>query len=166
VRGAVSMALGTEDASTSGMWRSGIREDLKQRLDALEDSEGKDPRTIPVQEAMTGGITVCFEDQDIREAGRTMQARQVRRLVVLNRDKRLVDIVSLGDLRLAPARSGRLPGPWRLRRSGVRRHHAPVDRMAPRRSRPRTGSGLGGDDRPFDKGWPPHLSRETNPKKG
>lgn len=34
----------------------------------------------------------------MQEAARTMQERQVRRLVVLNRDKRLVGIVSLGDL--------------------------------------------------------------------
>ena len=58
-------------------------------------AEGKDPRTTPVREAMTGEIIACFEDQD---AARTMQERQVRRLVVLNRDKRLVGIVSLGDL--------------------------------------------------------------------
>jgi CBS domain-containing protein len=47
-------------------------------------AEGKDPRTTPVREAMTGEIIACFEDQD---AARTMQERQVRRLVVLNRDK-------------------------------------------------------------------------------
>src|ERR687894_2248246 len=61
-------------------------------------AEGKDPTTTPVREAMTEEIIYCFEDQDAQEAARTMQERQVRRLVVLNRDKRLVGIVSLGDL--------------------------------------------------------------------
>src|SRR5207248_4391749 len=47
-------------------------------------AEGKDPRTTPVREAMTEEIISCFEDQDVREAARTMQERQVRRLVVRN----------------------------------------------------------------------------------
>jgi predicted transcriptional regulator len=61
-------------------------------------AEGKDPRTTRVREAMTEETISCFEDQDVQEAARTVQERQVRRLVVLNRDKRLVGIVSLGDL--------------------------------------------------------------------
>ncbi len=61
-------------------------------------AEGKDPRTTTVREAMTEEIIYGFEDQDIHEAARTMQERQVRRLLVMNRDKRLVGIVSLGDL--------------------------------------------------------------------
>jgi len=60
-------------------------------------AEGKDP-TTPVREAMTGEVIYGFEDQDVQEAARTMQKRQIRRLLVLNRDKRLVGIVSLGDL--------------------------------------------------------------------
>jgi len=61
-------------------------------------AEGKDPRTTRVREVMTEEIIYCFEDQDVQEAARTMQERQVRRLLVMNRDKRLVGIVSLGDL--------------------------------------------------------------------
>jgi len=61
-------------------------------------AEGKDPRTTKVREVMSEKIIYCFEDQDVEEAARIMQERQVRRLVVLNRDKRLVGIVSLGDL--------------------------------------------------------------------
>jgi len=61
-------------------------------------AEGKDPKTTPVREAMTKDVIYGFEDQDVREAARTMQERQVRRLVVLDHDKRLVGIVSLGDL--------------------------------------------------------------------
>jgi len=61
-------------------------------------AEGKDPKSTTVGEAMTKDVIYCFEDQDVYEAARTMQERQIRRLIVLNRDKRLVGIVSLGDL--------------------------------------------------------------------
>ena len=61
-------------------------------------AEGRDPRSARVREAMSEGIDYCFEDDDLEQAARLMRQRQVRRLVVLNRDKRLVGIVSLGDL--------------------------------------------------------------------
>src|SRR5262249_36172401 len=61
-------------------------------------AEGEDPWTGLVRDVMTSNIIYGFEDQDIAEAARLMKENQVRRLVVLNRDKRLVGIVSLGDL--------------------------------------------------------------------
>jgi len=61
-------------------------------------AEGKDPRTARVREAMTEGICYCFEDDDVADAARLMKEKQIRRLVVLTRDKRLAGIVSLGDL--------------------------------------------------------------------
>jgi CBS domain-containing protein len=61
-------------------------------------AEGKDPRNTPVREVMTPGINYCFEDDDVASAARQMKEKQIRRLVVLNREKRLVGIVSLGDL--------------------------------------------------------------------
>jgi len=57
-----------------------------------------DPCSTRVRDVMTTGIVYCFEDQDVSEAGRLMEENQIRRLAVLNRDKRLVGIVSLGDL--------------------------------------------------------------------
>ena len=51
-----------------------------------------------VQDVMTPNVIYTFEDQDVTEAARIMKENQVRRLAVLNRDKRLVGIVSLGDL--------------------------------------------------------------------
>ena len=59
---------------------------------------GADPDTARVKDVMTPEIVYCFEDQDVAEAARLMKEKQIRRLVVLNRDKRLVGIVSLGDL--------------------------------------------------------------------
>jgi CBS domain-containing protein len=59
---------------------------------------GRDPKTTRVREVMTQDVVYAFEDQDVREATRLMEEKQIRRLVVLDRDKRLVGIVSLGDL--------------------------------------------------------------------
>jgi len=70
-------------------------------------AEGRNPQTTKVREAMTGKVIYCFDDQDVEEAARTMQEHQVRRLVVLNRDKRMVGIVSLGDLATETGDRGR-----------------------------------------------------------
>ena len=59
---------------------------------------GLDPRSAKVRDAMSEGVCSCFEDDDVEDVARIMRVKQVRRLVVLNRDKRLVGIVSLGDL--------------------------------------------------------------------
>jgi CBS domain-containing protein len=61
-------------------------------------AEGRDPGTTRVRDVMTPEVVYVFEDQDVQEAARLMEEKQVRRLLVLNRDKRLVGIVSLGDL--------------------------------------------------------------------
>jgi CBS domain-containing protein len=61
-------------------------------------AEGLDPKKTQVRDVMTPKIIFCFEDQDVSEAARLMEENQVRRLVVLNERKRLVGIVSLGDL--------------------------------------------------------------------
>jgi CBS domain-containing protein len=59
---------------------------------------GLDPSTAQVRDIMTPNIIYCYEDQDISDAAHMMEQNQIRRLVVLNRDKRLVGILSLGDL--------------------------------------------------------------------
>jgi len=51
-----------------------------------------------VREAMTHEVRWCFEDEDSDEVLATMADEQIRRLPVLNREKRLVGIISLGDL--------------------------------------------------------------------
>src|SRR5205814_10585128 len=61
-------------------------------------AEGEDPTAVCVSVVMTPEIFYCFEDQLVGEAAHLMEEQQVRRLVILNRDKRLVGIVSLGDL--------------------------------------------------------------------
>ena len=61
-------------------------------------AEGHDPRTDHVRDAMTPQVHYCFEDNDVTDAAEIMRQRQVRRLPVLNHDKRMVGIVALGDL--------------------------------------------------------------------
>ncbi len=63
-------------------------------------AEGKDPKTCHVRDAMTKDVIYCFEDQDCDEAAELMAEHQVRRLPILNRDKRLIGILSLGDIAL------------------------------------------------------------------
>ena len=60
-------------------------------------AQGRGPDT-KVREVMTSEIKYCFDDQSIDEVTRNMGDLQVRRLPVVNRDKRLVGILSLGDL--------------------------------------------------------------------
>jgi CBS-domain-containing membrane protein len=55
---------------------------------------------------MTSEIRYVFDDEELNEASRKMGEWQVRRLPVLNRDKRLVGILSLGDLALEAAGEG------------------------------------------------------------
>ena len=61
-------------------------------------AQGRDPNTTKVREAMTSEVVYCFEDQNVQTAAQMMEMRQIRRVPVLNRDKRLVGIVSLGDV--------------------------------------------------------------------
>ena len=50
------------------------------------------------RDAMSPKLLYCFDDQSVQEVLANMGANQVRRLPVVNRDKRLVGLVSLGDL--------------------------------------------------------------------
>jgi CBS domain-containing protein len=59
---------------------------------------GRDPQSTKVRDVMTCEVIRCFEDEEVEEAERLMQSRQVRRILVVNRDERLVGILSLGDL--------------------------------------------------------------------
>jgi CBS domain-containing protein len=60
-------------------------------------AQGRSPET-PVREVMTEHIQYCFEDDDVGSAAENMAALGVRRLAVLNRDKRLVGIVALSNI--------------------------------------------------------------------
>jgi CBS domain-containing protein len=60
-------------------------------------AEGKTP-SAKVRDVMTPQIKYCFDDQELDEIAANMADIQVRRLPVVDRDKRLVGILSLGDI--------------------------------------------------------------------
>ena len=60
-------------------------------------AEGK-ATTTKVRDIMSEEVLYCFEDQDLDEVARNMSVMKIRRLPVVNRDKRLVGIISFGDL--------------------------------------------------------------------
>jgi CBS domain-containing protein len=51
-----------------------------------------------IREVMTGEVLYCYEDQELDEVAKNMGDKKVRRLPVISREKRLVGIVSLGDV--------------------------------------------------------------------
>jgi len=58
----------------------------------------KAPSDCTVGDVMSEGIYYCFENDDVQLAAEVMAERKVRRLPILNRDKRLVGIVALADM--------------------------------------------------------------------
>jgi CBS domain-containing protein len=83
-----------------------------------------------VREVMSTDVKYCFEDDDLDNVAHNMGDLQVRRLPVVNRDKRLVGILSLGDI--AAAERGQQPvaealssiseRPWQHTITGHRPH--------------------------------------------
>jgi len=68
-------------------------------------AQGKGPDT-PVREVMSSDqVLYCYEDEELDHVAKNMSQQQVRRLPVVNREKRLVGLVSLGDLVQHEARS-------------------------------------------------------------
>jgi len=61
-------------------------------------SQGMDPNTTRVSEAMTDEVEYVYEDDDISTVVSKMKEAQVRRILVVNHDKKLVGIIALGDL--------------------------------------------------------------------
>ncbi len=61
-------------------------------------AQGMDMQNTPARDIMTPKTYYCFDDQDVEEVCNNMGEIQVRRMPVVNRDKRLVGIVSMGDL--------------------------------------------------------------------
>lgn len=59
---------------------------------------GMAPAQARVLEVMSQGVQWCREDQDTEEVMKTMADSQVRRLPVINVDRELVGIVSVGDI--------------------------------------------------------------------
>lgn len=69
-------------------------------------AEGHHPSETRVRDAMTEELFYAFDDQDVDELTKIMKQKQIRRVPILNREKRLVGIVSLGDLAVETDNSG------------------------------------------------------------
>ncbi len=61
-------------------------------------ARGRPTDRAPLREVMSSQVHCCFEDQSLEEAAETMARAQIRRLPVLDQDKRLVGILALGDV--------------------------------------------------------------------
>lgn len=61
-------------------------------------AEGKDPARTKVREVMSPEVRYVFEDEGLEHVAENMAEQQIRRLPVVNREKRLVGILSLGDI--------------------------------------------------------------------
>ncbi|MFZ5669020.1 MAG: CBS domain-containing protein [Pseudomonadota bacterium] len=73
----------------------GMITDRDIAIRAIARGKGPDAR---VRDVMSREVKYCFEDDDIDEVMKNMADLQVRRLPVLNQDKRLVGIISLSDM--------------------------------------------------------------------
>lgn len=58
----------------------------------------KDPSQLTARDVMTAPITYCLEEEDIEDAVRLMEQHQVRRLPVISKQKRMIGMLSLGDV--------------------------------------------------------------------
>ena len=67
-------------------------------------AEGGDVRTKTARDAMSPGVLYCYADDSVESVLDNMGDQQIRRLPVVDSDKRLVGVVSLGDLALSGKR--------------------------------------------------------------
>ncbi len=68
--------------------------DITVRVVAL----GLDPTKAQVRNTMSQGVVFAYEDEDVHKTAQRMMENQIRRLPIVNRSKKLVGIVALGDL--------------------------------------------------------------------
>ena len=73
----------------------GMITDRDIAIRAVAKNRGPD---TPVRDVMSQEVLYCFEDEDVDHVARNMGEQQVRRLPVVSRDKRLIGIVSIGDV--------------------------------------------------------------------
>ena len=52
----------------------------------------------PIREVMSNTIRYCFDDESVQNVAQNMAENEMRRMPVLNREKRLVGVVSLGNI--------------------------------------------------------------------
>jgi CBS domain-containing protein len=61
-------------------------------------ANGKDPASLTARNVMTKGIVYCRTDETVEDAIRLMESKQIRRLPVIDDQKRMVGMLSVGDI--------------------------------------------------------------------
>jgi CBS domain-containing protein len=59
---------------------------------------GHNPDDAVVKDIMSEEVIYCFEEDDVQKAAEKMKGEQIRRLVVLNKDKRMTGVITVGDI--------------------------------------------------------------------
>lgn len=61
-------------------------------------ADGKDISKLTARDVTTKGVVWCRDSEDVNDAAHTMESEQVRRLPVIDESKRMVGMLSLGDI--------------------------------------------------------------------
>src|SRR5262245_37792011 len=61
-------------------------------------ADGVDIKTSKARESMSREVIYAFEDEDVKSVAHKMSDKDVRRILILDKTKRLVGIVSIGDI--------------------------------------------------------------------
>jgi predicted transcriptional regulator len=61
-------------------------------------ADGKDMASLTARDVMSGPIIYCRAEEEIDDAVRIMEEHEIRRLPVINEDKRMVGMLSMGDI--------------------------------------------------------------------
>jgi CBS domain-containing protein len=67
-------------------------------------TNGMDISKLTAKDVMTKEIISCRDDEDVNDAVRLMESKQIRRLPVLDKDQKMVGMLSLGDISHAMSR--------------------------------------------------------------
>lgn len=73
----------------------GVITDRDIAVRAIADGKGPD---TSIRDVMSEEVLYCFDDEDMEAVSSKMAEQQIRRMPVVNRDKRLVGVISLGDV--------------------------------------------------------------------
>lgn len=61
-------------------------------------ANGHDLESLTARDVMTAGIVWCHDSDEVEHAAELMESRQIRRLPVIDKNKRMIGILSLGDI--------------------------------------------------------------------
>lgn len=61
-------------------------------------AEGRDVESTKARDVMSADVFYCFEDDSVETVAKKMQEKEVRRILILDKNKRLTGVISLGDI--------------------------------------------------------------------